>query len=350
VRLVLAPRALTAPVQQQDEAESPSDGETDADDPSAAPPPPPPPPEDQGSEERPDDQQPPSDDELMIAAIQAALPTDLLDRIDLGDSRRAASERGRGGGGRSPSARRGRPIGSRPGALRSGDRLDLVGTLRAAAPWRVLRGGGAETRIPVRPQDFRIRRFVQRTESTTIFVVDASGSTAFQRLAEAKGAVELLLAKAYVARAQVALIAFRHLGAELLLPPTRSLTRARRRLAELPGGGGTPLSAGLGAALVLAQSEAARDRTPLLVVLTDGRANIGNGGKPGRAGAEADALAAARRIGAAGVGGVYIDTSPRTPADGDRFARLMGAVYAPLPYVEASAVSNLVERVGAARR
>jgi magnesium chelatase subunit D len=346
VRLVLAPRALTAPVQQPDDAEAPSDGETAAEDQTAAPPPP----ADQGADERADDVQPPSDDELMIAAIQAALPADLLDRIDLGDSRRKAADRGCGGGGRSPSARRGRPIGSRPGALRPGDRLDLVGTLRAAAPWRVLRGAAAEARIPIRPQDFRIRRFVQRTESTTIFVVDASGSTAFQRLAEAKGAVELLLAKAYVARAQVALIAFRHLGAELLLPPTRSLTRARRRLAELPGGGGTPLSAGLDAALVLARSEAAHDRTPLLVVLTDGRANIGAGGKPGRAGAEADAQDAARRIGAAGVAGVYIDTSPRTPADGDRFARLMGAVYAPLPYVEASAVSTLVERVGAARR
>ena len=241
-------------------------------------------------------------------------------------------------------------MGSRPGVLRPGARLNLVDTLRAAAPWQKLRGGADADRIRVRRDDFRIRRFVQRLESTTIFVVDASGSAAFQRLGEAKGAVELLLAKAYVSRARVALIAFRGTTAELLLPPTRSLTRAKARLAELPGGGGTPLAAGVEAALALALAERAKDHTPLIVLLTDGQGNIALDGAPGRARAESDALAAAGQVGAAGIASVFVDTSPRPRPDGDRLAQAMGAAYAPLPYVDAAAMADMVSRLQGPRR
>jgi magnesium chelatase subunit D len=284
--------------------------------------------------------------ETLVAAIAASLPDDLLARLESGAERRRATPRSRGAGERARSARRGRPTGSRPGELRGGARLHLIDTLRAAAPWQRLRRAADDAdavgRVRVRPADFRIRRFAQRLESTTIFVVDASGSTAFQRLAEAKGAVELLLAKAYVSRAHVALIAFRGTGAEILLPPTRSLARAKSRLAELPGGGGTPLAAGISAALALGESERARDRTPLLVFLSDGRANIAGDGAPGRPRAESDALAASRALGEAGLASVFIDTSPRPAPDGDRFARAMGAIYSPLPYVDAQSVSRLV--------
>jgi magnesium chelatase subunit D len=289
--------------------------------------------------------------ERVIEAIEASLPDDLLSRLVRDDPARATAPRTRGSGDAAKSARRGRPVGSRAGAPRSGARLNLVETLRAAAPWqRLRREGAASTRIQVRPADFRIRRFVQRLEATTIFVVDASGSTAFQRLAEAKGAVELLLAKAYVSRARVALIAFRGADAEILLPPTRSLARAKSRLAELPGGGGTPLAAGVEAALVLGQTEKAKDHTPLLVFLTDGRANIGRDGAPGRAAAEADALAACRQVREAGLASVFVDTSPRAQPDGDRFARAMGAAYAPLPYVDANAMFGLVDDLRTGRR
>jgi magnesium chelatase subunit D len=274
-----------------------------------------------------------------------------LDRVSLEGQARAASAPSRGSGAAAKSAQRGRPVGSRPGAPRSGARLSLVDTLRAAAPWQRLRHADAEpARIQVRRDDLRIRRFVRRLESTTIFVVDASGSAAFQRLAEAKGAVELLLAKAYVSRARVALIAFRGTGAELLLPPTRSLTRAKNRLAELPGGGGTPLAAAIDAAVILALGEKAKDHTPLIVFLTDGRGNIARDGTPGRARAEGDALAAAEQVREAGLAAVFVDTSPRAQPDGDRFARAMNAVYAPLPYVNAGAMADLVGQLQGPRR
>jgi magnesium chelatase subunit D len=344
-RLVLGPRAMTAP------AEAPP--EQPSDDPESSAEPPPDAGEDEPSDRDDSDTEAdaPSDSERVVEAIQAALPDDLLARLALEGSTRATASNARGSGAAAKSANRGRPVGSRSGSLRAGARLNLVETLRAAAPWQAVRKAEARNdRVQVRPADFRIRRFVKRLESTTIFVVDASGSTAFQRLAEAKGAVELLLAKAYVARARVALIAFRGSEAELLLPPTRSLTRAKNRLADLPGGGGTPLASAMEAALVLALAEKAKTHTPLLVFLTDGRANIGRDGAPGRAAAEADALAAARQVGEAGIASVFIDTSPRAQPGGDRFAQAMAGVYAPLPYVEAGAVASIVGDLQGGRR
>ncbi len=332
-RLVLGPRATTAPVEP--DAPSPEDGpETRAESS----------PDHQSQESTQSTTQPEAMSDLVIDAIRAALPDDLLAGIAQDNRMRARAAAARGSGARAVSARRGRPVGSRPGALRPGDRLDVPATLRAAAPWQGLRNAGrTASRLRVRTVDFRIRRFVRKRESTTIFVVDASGSAALQRLAEAKGAVELLLAKAYVSRDRVALIAFRNTAAEVLLPPTRSLTRAKRQLADLAGGGGTPLACGLEAAFALAQSERAHERTPLIVLLTDGRANIQLSGEPGRAAAEVDALAAAHKVGGAGIGAVFIDTSPRPRPGADRFARAMGGVYAPLPYVDASAVAAVVD-------
>jgi magnesium chelatase subunit D len=336
-RLVLAPRAMTAPISSEpagDEGASRSEDRPESSD---------------TQSDTPDNvTEPTSSAESVLEAIQASLPDDLLSRVSLVNQASARAARGRGSGASSKSANHGRPVGARAGSPRSGAHLNLVETLRAAAPWQKLRNQ-AETvaRIQVRQVDFRLRRYVQRRRLTTIFVVDASGSTAFQRLAEAKGAVELLLAKAYVTRSRVALIAFRGPGAELLLPPTRSLTRAKNRLAELPGGGGTPLAAGVDAGLILARSEKAKDQTPMLVFLTDGRANISRGGEGGRAAAEDDAMSAARDVGIAGIASVYLDTSARPRPGGDRFARAMGAKYVPLPYVDAGAVAALVGDVRA---
>jgi magnesium chelatase subunit D len=301
---------------------------------------------------------PPSD--IAIAAVQAVLPQDLLAGGLAAIAARSAPSRARGEGGRVVSARRGRPTASRPGVLRPGDRLDLPQTLRTAAPWQRLRRQAVgpsdaltpandATRIRVRPEDFRIRRFIQPSESTTIFVVDASGSAALNRLGEAKGAVELLLAKAYVTRTRVALIAFAGPDASVLLAPTRSLTRAKRQLSDLAGGGGTPLASAIDAALALALSERAKDRAPRLVFLTDGRANLGRGGAPGRPIAEAQALEAAAQVRSARVASIFMDTSPRPQPNGNRFAVAMGGLYAPLPYVDADAVFNLVDSLGPAR-
>ena len=349
-RLVLAPRATTRPEPAPPAEEAPqSEPEPQSSDPEDAPPPPPDPPSD---EPPPDDESPAAEpppgslDERVLDAALAALPPDLLSRLKAERAGREAARAMGKAGAQQKSGLRGRPVGARRGEPQAGQRLNVVETLRAAAPWQKLRrkaaGDQAAWRIEVRADDFHVTRLRPKRQSTTIFAVDASGSSALNRLAEAKGAVELLLADCYVRRDQVAVIAFRGRGAELLLPATRSLVRAKRALAGLPGGGGTPLAAAIDAATGQADSARRRGESPLVVLLTDGRANVALDGTGGRARAEADALQAATRIRLAGVPVLLIDTSPLPSAQAARLAQRMHATYLALPQAGAQAVSRAV--------
>ncbi len=292
-------------------------------------------------------------DDLVLAAAQAAMPANLLAQLQLAEGRlKGVRSAGRAGASQQ-SATRGRPTGVRRGEPRAGARLNVVETLRAAAPWQPLRHretGDQTSRVQVRRDDFRVTGFRQRTRTTTIFVVDASGSSALNRLAEAKGAVELLLADCYVRRDRVALFAFRGKQAELLLPPTRSLVRAKRSLAGLPGGGGTPLAAALDAAMALADAIRRKDETPILVLLTDGRANVARDGTAGRPQAEQDALAAARLVHLAGFTALLVDTSARPQASARQLADAMHARYLPLPFADAAIPVTGGARPDTARR
>ncbi|KPF93624.1 magnesium chelatase [Novosphingobium sp. AAP83] len=323
-RLVLAPRATRLPPEPESEGDQP------------------PPPSDKDEPRQNDDPQdqqqdgaPPED--RVLEAAQAAIPRDVLDQIASGRAMRSA--RGGGTGRRTGSKLRGRPLSARPGMPGGGVRLALVDTLRAAIPWQPIRQREPSVReggmIRFRRDDLRVRRFEERSTTVTVFCVDASGSAAVARLAEAKGAVELILAAAYVKRTEVALIAFRGSGADVLLPPTRSLTRAKRALAELPGGGGTPLATGITLARQLGEAITSRGRTPMFVFLTDGSANIAADGTPGRPQAREDALAAARGMAAAGCDALVIDISPRPRPDAEQLAEAMRARYLPLPMADA---------------
>ena len=224
-------------------------------------------------------------------------------------------------------------------------------TLRAAAPWQKLRQrqqaptDGQKQRIVVRKEDFHVTRFRQSGQTTTVFVVDASGSSALNRLAEAKGAVELLLADCYVRRDSVAVLAFRGQTAELILPPTRSLARAKRSLAGLPGGGGTPLAHAIDAAILLADQLRKKGETPIVVLLTDGKGNIARDGSPGRAQAATDALAAATEMRLRGFSTLLVDTSPQAQDAAKNLAQAMGAQYLALPYAGANSLNQAVRAV-----
>lgn len=349
-RLVLGPRATRVP-QPPAEDEAPPEPPPPEEPPEDPPEQPPEPPPDDG-ETPPPEPPPPSEDETqqledrLVEAALAALPAGLLAQLQNG----LGGEQGGRVGALTASPRGGRPVGTRIGAPRGGQRLHLVETLRAAAPWQGVRrravqerGGQPVGRILVSTDDLRVSRMQQRAATATLFVLDASGSAALQRLGEAKGAINLLLADCYVRRDQVAVITFRGRSADLLLPPTRSLVRAKRGLAALPGGGGTPLALGMEAALRLAAQVRRSGATPVVVLLTDGRANVDRHGAGGRAQAEADAHAVARQMRAARLTSMVIDTSAKPAAAAQRLALEMGAAYRALPYAGAAALNAAVQ-------
>jgi magnesium chelatase subunit D len=361
-RLVLAPRATRLPPQappesQEDEAETPPEEAKKA-------PPEPASPDAQNNEaqensppEEPDETQNedpgPSENlvDLVLEAAQAAIPAGLLASLKIGQLQRAKTPTSGSAGALQKNALRGRPVGARKGEPRAGQRINVLETLRAAAPWQKLRQrqlaltDSQKQGIVVRKEDFHVTRFRQSGQTTTVFVVDASGSSALNRLAEAKGAVELLLADCYVRRDSVAVLAFRGQTAELILPPTRSLARAKRSLAALPGGGGTPLANAIEASMLLADQLRKKGETPIVVLLTDGKGNIARDGKPGRAQAATDALAAAAEMRLRGFSTLLVDTSPQAQDAAKNLAQVMGAQYLALPYAGANTLNQAVRAV-----
>ncbi len=348
VRLVLAPRATQIPAEQP--AEQPDEEEE-------APPPTEPPGNESADTTNKNEIDPQHLDDLLVAAAAAALPQSILDALRSGSQ----ANRRKGAFGRSGTKQKsqihGRRLGARRGDPRRGSPLDLIATLRAAAPWQTLRRREARTLrstqvqdgmthgMHIRAMDFRVRQFKNKRETSTIFVVDASGSAALHRLAEAKGAIELLLADCYSRRDHVALVSFRGKSANVLLPPTRSLARVKRQVTALPGGGGTPLAAAADCAVALADAESRKGRTPSVVFLTDGKANIDRKGAATRDGAMVDALSAGRAMRLSKCPAIVIDTSPRPSVQSGQFAAEMGAKYVLLPYAGAHALSDAVKKI-----
>ncbi len=341
------------------------------------PPPPPAPPEPEANEPESSEEEgesapqqllPPP--EQILEALAGQLPAD-LEELPFHHLRR-----GRSGSRGSTDGKRGRHVRSIPGDPRRA-RIDVVATLRAAAPWQPLRSGrlvgtnghganGAGSaheqgkvnghvvdllklpvpkpgngRIKLQLSDVRVKQYRSKAGALFCFAVDASGSMALHRMRHAKGAVHALLEKAYVNRDRVALIAFRGEQAELLMPPTQSVELARRALDLLPTGGGTPLAA----ALLLADDVAQQARRrgilqTVLILLTDGRANVGLHGQEN---VQEELQRLGRYIASSPLHVVVVDTQRNYLSRGEarQLAEWLEAQYAYLPNASGEEIASL---------
>lgn len=355
IRYVLLPRATRMPQTEQEEQSEPDQA--------------PPPPEQRNQEDEHDDdeqeqdedeqdeqppetsQEPQAIEDLVLAALETEIPPDVL------ETPFTIRRKGKSGSRGTTSGQRGRHIRSVPGLPGEG-RLDVIATLRAAAPWQRIRKkqrtrkssgtkqGGAAGRgrkaatVRLRAEDLQVKRYRSKAGTLFCFLVDASGSMALHRMRQAKGAVNALLQQAYVHRDQVALLSFRGEQADVLMPPSQSVELARRALDVLPTGGGTPLAAALLSAYQVAEQARSRGiHRTTLVLITDGRPNVPLTFDPTQprearmqqARDEVQRLAA--KVRAAGISSVVIDTQRNFISRGEaqQLAAWLGGHYFYLP-------------------
>ena len=225
--------------------------------------------------------------------------------------------------------------------------LAFDATIRAAAPYQRMREANG-CALNIQKEDLRQKVREKRIGNTFLFAVDASGSMgARERMRSVKGAIFYMLQDAYQKRDRVGMIAFRRQKAEVLLPITRSVDLAQKRLAEMPTGGKTPLADGLATALLTLAKLNKKDSElePILVLVTDGRANAveENGGDPIEA-----AIKMAEKIRKAKITSVVIDTENDFIKLGvaKKVAQAMGASYYNLRQLSKEQILRIVRNLG----
>ena len=334
-RLVLAPRATRIPESQPDEA-PPPEPPTENQDATSAPP-------DEAETDAPPPDQTQAMQDMILAAASAVLPANLLARLGA----QMASRARQGAAGKSGAQRMAKAAGPhhrrprrraarrRPhrGAGHAAHGRTLAAPARCAAGTYCRKARGFPH--PALPPTQRNHDDLRRRCLGLRRAQPPRGSQGRRRTA----ARRLLCA----ARPRGADHLPRHPGEPRPAAHPQPHTRARRALSGLPGGGGTPLATAMDEAMALAEAERRAGRTPVIVILTDGRANIARDGAAGRPKAEADALDAARPLRAAGIATLLVDTAPRPQEFCRRLAEASGARLVPLPQANSTALNRAVQ-------
>ena len=223
--------------------------------------------------------------------------------------------------------------------------LAVDATLRAAAPFQARRRDGTTipTAVLIEQHDLRQKIRKKKVGNLIMFCLDTSGSMGVQeRMTATKGAILSLLIDAYQRRDRVGLVVFRGDRAELLLSPTGSAEMAHKHLVAVPTGGRTPLAHGLALALDTLRNCLALDRRalPLLVLVSDGRANVGRWGRD----PVGDAEQVAKQIKAAGIRAIAVDTERDVVSFGlvRRVCEEMGGTYLRLEELRAEPIISAV--------
>ena len=331
IRLALAPRATVAPT-ESNLRDRQSTQESDANESEI----------ESGANESAGDQ---SIENLMIQAMDAQAPDDLL---------RLPHRRSRGANAGRRVEARGLASGRYAGTTThrpQNAKIAIDATLRAAAPHQSARH--SQDRVRITTDDLRYKKFKRRSGVLFIFAVDASSSMAVNRLAQAKGAMTRLLKSAYLHRDRVAFVSFRGEGAEVLLGPTRSVELGKRVVEAMPAGGATPLAKGVLRSIEVARMARARDRSQtLLLLFTDGRANVGAGGERRRAAIEEEL----RRLGSVlqreGIASVVVDTRSMfvSTGEGESLAAALGGRYVYLPRADSNSIHDAISEAAAELR
>ena len=356
IRYVLLPRATTFPPVRNGEVEK--QGDPKEEEKAAG--------QDEKSRNRNDERAKPNDEEgeanrgtsrlpvedLIIRAIDAQMPP-----AEVTDAFKVGARRGRGSSGKRYEQAR-NDHGRQVAALAKKyvfSRIAVVPTLMAAAPFQAIRRRANQKlsgeAIRITPDDLRYARRKARSGMLFILAVDASGSMAINRMAQAKGAMTRLLSEAYVHRDKVALISFRRQRAEVVLAPTRSVELAKRVVDALPAGGATPIAAALLKSIEVVERARSQGMAQAMIVLfSDGRANVGSAGGGNRDDGPAikDEL---RRLGAAlqakEIPVLIIDTKPQyiLKNDAGELAGLLGAQYRFLPRANEKTVYRQIKEL-----